>query len=1191
MENLIKNNFYPYVEKYINEYLHGFSKEKINLDLGEITLEKMSLRPDTINKILDEKNIPFWIKVGLITKIHIGASVLSAISEIPIEIEIDGLDILLSPSYKWIIKNLEDLAKDIKAKDIPNPLGNDIFDKKLDDFDVSIFNLEKIQEIFKDKTALSQVINKLFKSLYSFYCTTNFVVVLKIKNIHIRFEDDELINYTGDIAMGLKIDLFQVKLGSKGNMKKDSIKLQGLDIYWEDDAQILIPSNFLNSCIVNGVLQEKYYENLRKNVHFERFEYTPNTKYILHGFCFSINLGSRCEKLENIDIFDIKTTPTMVYFQLASNEMNINLYPEIIKLMNNFNEFLSQFPIIENVRDFRPFEKPTEKNVLNYTSLVENYRKNVIDKKGKNKMLVRDWIYYMYWFEKSKKSKIVKIINPIRSEYSRFYNICILKRNIHEEKKEKITEEKKNNEKLEEKKEGGDNETPTPEGTPEGDEIEEEKLIPKDLDFSARIDLLIKGLNINLHSPLKGDKYDYILFSMNGIEIKVKLTKEKFDFNFKIKTIDLGPSNLIEGQRVIIQPKSYRKATPESTMTSINSNIPYANLSAYNYVSVPNSNLGSKLTGLIKKYNPRHEEKIKVIDEALQLASSTTKGMNYAMSENGDYNKFKATNVLKTKLGCTPYAESVNNYAQSAMNVNVKDLGKTYGSVFIPRNATFAKNFIDNYEGSALHNKNYERKKNNELNISQAINDYNSYKNQENLKGKECRKSRSPNSLLCSNFNLRESVFGIKPNPIKTSNVQLNLLEIFSNTEVGALSLRFTKYNNPITIDNLSIQIGTIRLNMFVNYLLDILRIISEYKKAANSPKIVQNEGQFTPGGITILQMQEYFYDYILKNITDEESTDSIKEYIEYLRREILSKKRFSTKPHHFQINQIFSIFPKGFDFHFDYENIEVVAYDNTNKVSSKIIVPSNELILNLSVVKIFVKLFDFEIEIKDLNKCEKIIEQLKDITKNKFKVVEIVIEPCYQQIKQSIEPLIKDNNIEYKNKLKNEDGQNLFEEQILIQKKKEDNLKKEREEQKNLLKQREELKNNQQVVIQNEEQFIRNNSKMQNRLIPIEITSNEKKLNFVKKNIKPVQKPSDSNPKSPRDTVKSNRRYENEISNEAPFVQKENNINNYRNNTSGNNGQYVGINDQYSTEYISNTNYNILQPNFNSNQMYNQNI
>ena len=1082
MANILKNQLYPYIKQYINEYLHGFSEERIDIQLskGEVTLEKMSLRPDTINKIMDENNVPFWIKVGLIKKISLGASVFSVIGEIPLEVEIDGVDIILSPSYKWIINNLLNYGNNSEIKDILNPLGNDIFNKKVDDLDLSIFNIENIQEIFKDKTLLSNIINKLFKSLYSFYNSPNFTAVIKIKNVHIRFEDDELMNYTGDIALGMKVNLIQLKIGCKGNMKKNTIKLENLDIYWENDAKILISSNFLNGCIVNGQLQEKYYINL-KNVRFEKFQYLPSTKFIIQDFNFTMNLGTRNENKEQVDIFDIKSAPSMVYLQLASNELNINLFPEILQIQNNFMEFLSQFPIIEKVKDYRPFIKPSENNSLKYINLIENYRKNVIDNNNNNKLLVRDWINYVYWFEKSKRGDRQILINPVRTEFARFYNICINKIDIHKklkekkiqenkrDKKEDIKEDKredkkeykkqdKKKENLEEPKdrevkigkekafinnltpmgdekenkfitpgETPNGETPTPGEYTEVEKIEDLNIIPQEFDFSSRIDLLIKGVNINLNSPLNSKKNDYISLSINGIEIKIRLSKEKFDFNFKIKTIDLGPSNLNIGQRVIIQPKSYRKAIPEQNMTSLNSNIPYGNLSTYNYVSLPNSDLGSRITGLIKKYNPKHEEKIKKIDEALELAQSNSRLVSLAPSELGDYNKLRGGKNIRNKAPFGDISEN-NNLGQSALNVNLNmtDLGKTYGSVFVPRNVSFAKNLIDNYEGNSLQNKKYERKKNKELNISQAINDYNSYKNQEKNR---YRSIRSPqpisSSLSSSNFNLRESQFGIRPYGSKGRNIPLNLLEIFSNTEVGALSLKFTKFNNPVTIDNLSIQIGTIRLNMFVNYLLDILRILSDYKKAANTPKITTSQGDFVPDGQSILELQEYFYNYLLKNIPDCEKTESMKEYMEYLRKEIISKKKFSSKPEHFALNQVFSFFPKGFDFHFDYENIEIVAYDKDNVVSSKIIIPSNEILLSLSFTKIFVKLLDLEIEISDLNKCETIIEQLKDLAKDKFKVVEIVIEPCYKKIKYEMEPLFKDNNFEYKQILKNQKTNN----------------------------------------------------------------------------------------------------------------------------------------------------------------------
>ena len=1233
MANIIKNQLYPTIEKYINEYLHGFEKDRLDIVLtkGEVTLEKLSLRPDTINKMMDEQNIPFWIKVGLITKINIKVSLLNYIGEIPLELLIDGIDIILSPSYKWIINNIDKIKNQKKENEdeTPNPLGNDIFEKKPDEFDTSIFNIKKIQEIFKDKTAISDTLNALFKSLYSFYLSPNFCANIKIKNVHIRFEDDELMNYTGDIAYGLKINLIQIKLGFKGNMKKDAIKLESFDIYWEDNAKILISSNFLNSCIEDGKLQERYYKNL-KTVRFERFENLPDTKYIIKDFNFSINFGTKSEKKEDLDIFNLKTSPRMVYFQIATSELIINLYPDFIQVLNNFNEFLSQFPIIDKVKDYRPFIKPASENSMNYLNMIENYRRNVLDNNNKKKMLVRDWINYFYWFQKSKNGEKIKIINPLRTEFVRFYNICIKKMDIHEKDKKDISKEKeKENKNFKSQKETS---TPNPENeeTPKEEKESKEKLIPNDFEFSSRIDLLIKGLNLYMYPNLKNKFQEYISLSVNGIEIKIRLAKDKFDFNFKVKTFDLGPSNLITGERVILQPKSYRKAIPEQSMTSLKSNIPYGNLSTYNYVSLPNSELGSNITGLIKKYNPKHEEKIKVIDEALELAESQSRLVSLAASEMGE-NKLRA---IKLK-GKTPFGEPEQNLVNSANNINVinvNDLGKTYGTVLVPRNVSFAKNLIDGYETNSLQNKRFERKKNKEMNISQAINDYNSYKIFEKSKNK-FRFSRSPPpSLSDTRFNFRESKFGVNPNNTHEKSIPLNLLEVFSNTEVGALSLKFTKYNNPITIDNLSIQIGTIRLNLFVNYLLDILRILSDYQKATNIPKIAKSEGSYAVNGKTILNMQEYFYKYIQEKIPDKEKTESIIEYMNYLRKKIASKKKFSSKPEHFALNQLFSFFPKGFDFHFDYENIEFVAYDKNNTVSTKMIVPSNEIIFGINFTKIFVKILDLEIEISDLNKVESIIEQLKELAEDKFKVVEIVLEPCYKQIKEGIEPLLKDTNEEYKQILKNNEdnninvnnnNKNIFqsfgqnEQGIIIQKKSEEN-----EEKEQFLKQNEKdlldlmiknHKDNELLIKKQKEQdplYLRQPLNRGQKPILYQTQINQKKntipkmqkkINAPKNNIQPIL--NNEEPKMPRDSIRSKNSKTNNGKNinstHLPKVESSSSYQILGNNNLDLKEQIQSNNFNYNLEnignigeqYLSNTNYNIIIPNMNDydfNQQYN---
>ena len=306
---MIKNQLYPYIEKYINELLYGFTKEQFDVGVmkGQIKLEKLNLRPDGANKILDEKNFSFWLKAGFITKIYIGCSIMNFIGEKPLDVEIEGIDIILAPSYKWIIKNIDSFIienlKQMKEPYDPNENNSmDIFERKVNVVDNSVFKKELILEIFKDGTRISQLINNIFKYCYKFYYMKNFLVNAKIKNIHIRFEDDQLINYNGDIALGIKADSLDIILSSEGVMKKDSFKFNNLNIYWESDAKILIPSELLTESIINGELDQNYYDNLKK-LNFKHFNYVEGTKFIVQNFNCYGKMGTISITSGKIDLF------------------------------------------------------------------------------------------------------------------------------------------------------------------------------------------------------------------------------------------------------------------------------------------------------------------------------------------------------------------------------------------------------------------------------------------------------------------------------------------------------------------------------------------------------------------------------------------------------------------------------------------------------------------------------------------------------------------------------------------------------------------------------------------------------------------------------------------------------------------------------------------------------------------------
>ena len=243
---MIRNQLYPYIEQYINEYLYGFTKEQMDLAItqGKLELNKIVIRPDKINQIMDDSNVAFWVKAGIINRIYLGISLMNLIGELPLEVNIDGINMVLSPSYKWINKNLNKNTANAYTK--KNPVGLNL-DTKEDleiDFDASIFNKTLLEEVFKDKTLISGIVNSLFKSLYDFYKMPNFAVILKINNINIRIEDDELFNYEGNFSLSIRIQGIKMKMGFKGNTKKNSLKIENFAVVWDSSPNLLITNKY-----------------------------------------------------------------------------------------------------------------------------------------------------------------------------------------------------------------------------------------------------------------------------------------------------------------------------------------------------------------------------------------------------------------------------------------------------------------------------------------------------------------------------------------------------------------------------------------------------------------------------------------------------------------------------------------------------------------------------------------------------------------------------------------------------------------------------------------------------------------------------------------------------------------------------------------------------------------------------------
>jgi hypothetical protein len=307
------------------------------------------------------------------------------------------------------------------------------------------------------------------------------------------------------------------------------------------------------------------------------------------------------------------------------------------------------------------------------------------------------------------------------------------------------------------------------------------------------------------------------------------------------------------------------------------------------------------------------------------------------------------------------------------------------------------------------------KKQRKELDISKAVNNYNSYKIKQRsftpvsmIRRKQIKKSMNKKSD--------------KKEPFSNKNIPLKLLEIYSNSNSNSFNLSFVKYNNPVSIDSFTIKIGTIRTNLFVNYLQECLKIFNDYSKFINYEKdkkwldyILHKRMETNK---ELFYMKDYFYKKI-NMVPDYQKTEGMIKYSEYLRKEIMLMKIFNSKVADFELNYLFSIFNNGIKFNFSFENIECVYYSKYKKISGKFILPLNELELIINLKKIHFKIFGMELQINDLEDTKLIIKKIKKIFESKMAMTEILIEPCYTMLKNELE---KENKINKSNDLNKEE-------------------------------------------------------------------------------------------------------------------------------------------------------------------------
>ena len=1017
---MIKNQLYPYIEKYINSFLYGFTKEQLDVGIlkGEIKLENLNLKPNGVNEVLNKDNLPFWLKAGLISKINLGCSLMNFIGEKPIEANFEDVHIILSPSYKWIIQNMDNfLVEDFNEMKMEySPYDNNcvnIFGKKINVLDNSVFKKEKLEEFFKDKSKISNFLNKILIDCFQFYYSKSYALILKLKNIHIRFEDDQLINYFGNIALGFKIDSVELTLSSEGTMKKNNFKISKLDFYWENNAHILIPSNLLYDSILSGIESDSYYKTLSK-IKFQNFVYKKDTKFILQNFNCFCNFGTKVIAQDKIDIFSKKEHNYKLYIQFACNEVKINFFPDLFAIKSNFSKFMKEFTVISQAQEFKPMKKPyneKNRNFLEILNHIKKKQKSSLARKFpiKRKLITRDWLFYFYWCHKCKTSIYNYNLNPLRAEFTRYFSLY----NKNETDRFNDYDNNNINKKKEELTEG-DKPTWT-----------RENPNPDKINLILNVDIKIKGINLNLHSSLlsKNINNEYIIIKITSPDFKFILNKEKCEFNFSVKTISLGPNKLKAGEKIIIINNNINKKQ-ELNINNIESNNKrnknYNNNLINHYLTENDIDSNIGITGFMKKYNPNYSKQLKVIDKAMEKINEVSKKNNQ-----------QSHNSSRIEINNT---EETNNEEKEKMKL----FNRNYNTHRENNTTNFSQNIIKRYEATPSLQKMELNRQKNEFNISQAINHYNNTKSQSKLNPSSEVNAHNNNT---NNLNQEHHKVNIpKPDSInkinnapKTSHAQkskiistgkilpLNLLEINSDnsentnnisTNVPCFSLKYLKNNNNIGVDIVKIGIGYIKINLFIDYLLKFANILNDYKVSKvnfinrnnNKNNLFFSENDLLVDK-NLYTMKKYILQKLEKMPVDKKN-EQIKNYINYLKNEI-EKGKLIYQSESSKINYIFNYFSKGIDIYFDYNNLECIYYNNkNNKFCGKAIIPSPQFIFKINHSSISLKLFEFEIDFNDLDNANILFKIMNTIIKDKLKYTQLLIEPCMQKLKKEMEEI-----------------------------------------------------------------------------------------------------------------------------------------------------------------------------------------
>lgn len=406
---MIKNQLYPYIEGYINDYLVGFSKEQLEVGLtsGKILLEKLTIRPDKANSKLDVKEMPFWLRFGTIERVNIGCSLMNFIGEKPLDIEIDSMKIVFGPSLKHFERNLNSflVEKENNIKEQYDPQDNNSNDIFIQNFNLLLpINGQPKPHLspFDDrKDKIAKILNILYTIGIKIFYQKGYLINLKMTNLLIIYEDDLILK---DQKFILLLPTVTFSFSYDGSNKKNMMKMDNMSIYFEHNNKPVFPSEKFLEFYKDSQFNVELYEKTAQAHRNLSYKPTSSSIQLITNFCFTCNFGINAVQKEKIDFFaknDFKKYE--FYFKLNTNTLNMTMSQNIRGCVDPFLEFYRSYRVIDPLQDYKPMRKP----YFQSSSLIQRYGNWELVKR-KRRMIVRDWFFYFIWFFRVRKAFLMQ---------------------------------------------------------------------------------------------------------------------------------------------------------------------------------------------------------------------------------------------------------------------------------------------------------------------------------------------------------------------------------------------------------------------------------------------------------------------------------------------------------------------------------------------------------------------------------------------------------------------------------------------------------------------------------------------------------------------------------------------------------------------------------------------------------------